>query len=427
MTPAAPRAAVDVAPETPSRRTRALAAVALLLVAANLRPAIVAISPLLPEIRSATGLSATLGGLLTTLPVACFGAFAFLTPRLTARLGRERLVVAVLALLTAGICVRLLAGTVALFVGTTFAGAAIAVGNVALPGLIKRDFPHHVALMTGCYATALTTGAALAAGLSVPLGRATGLGWRGVLGLWAIPAAVALAVALPLVRAADRREPEAAPPPALAGLWRDRVAVVVTSYMGLQSMVFYASIAWLPSLFRSDGVSAGAAGWLVSYTGFISIPSALATPLIGRRLRSGWPLVAAASLLGTVGVVALIVDASGLAVVSMTALGLGSGMSLSLALGFIALRGRDAHRVSQLSTLAQGGGYVLAAVGPLAVGALHQVTGGWDAPLVVLAALLAIEIPVGIAAARDRFVSGSPPGTRGTEGRVRARPTGTPR
>lgn len=395
-------------PEERARRPdRALVAVVVLLVAANLRAAIVAISPLLPAIRSATGISPTLAGLLTTLPVACFGAFAFLTPRLTARLGRERLVVAVLVLLAAGICLRLLPGTAPLFLGTTVAGAAIAVGNVVLPGLIKRDFPHHVALMTGCYATALTTGAALAAGLTVPLGHATGLGWRGLLALWAIPVAIALAVAVPLVRATRGREQPVAPPP-LTGLWRDPVAVVVTSYMGTQSLVFYSSIAWLPSLFHSDGVSASTAGWLVSYTGFISVPAALATPLVGRRLSSETPLVVVASALGVAGVAALLVDASGLAIMSMTALGLGSGVSLSLALGFIAKRGHDAHRVSQLSTLAQGGGYVVAALGPIAVGALHQATGAWRLPLLGLAALLLLEIPIGNAAARERFVSGSP-------------------
>ncbi|MDA8292164.1 MAG: MFS transporter [Actinomycetota bacterium] len=381
-----------------------LAAVVLVLVAANLRAAIVAISPLLPEIRSATGLSSTLAGLLTTLPVACFGVFAFVTPRLTARLGRERLLVGVLALLTAAICLRLAPGNISLFVGTTVAGAAIAVGNVVLPGIIKRDFPEHVALMTGLYATALTAGAGLSAGLTVPLGHATGLGWRGLLALCAIPVALALVVALPLVRATDRPARDATPAPARA-MWRDRVALLVTSYMGVQSLVFYGSVAWLPSLFQSYRVSASAAGWLVSYSGFVSIPSALATPLVGRRMRSEGPLVAAAAVLGALGVLALLVDPNGLAIPAMTALGLGSGSSLSLALGFIAKRGHDAHRVSQLSTIAQGGGYVLAALGPLALGAIHQATGAWTLPLVVLGVLVLLEIPAGIAASRDRFVS----------------------
>lgn len=389
----------------PPARRRVLVGFALLLVGFNLRPALVSISPLLPEIRHSTGISTTLAGLLTTIPLACFGAFAFLAPQLSRRLGRERLLVLVLAVLVASMCLRLAPATAALFVGTTLAGAAIAVGNVVLPGLIKRDFPDRVAQMTGYYATMLSGGAAVAAGFTVPLSQATGLGWRPVLALWALPAVVSLVVMVPLARAASRRRDVAVGTTDLGSLSRDRVAWSVTAFMGLQSLGFYAVLAWLPSIFQAHGVSASESGWLVSYTSVVAIPAALlATPLIARYLRGDRVLVIVSGSSCAIALAGLAVDPRSLALLWTTLLGAGQGATLALALGFIARRARDPDHVAQLSTVAQGGGYLLAALGPVTVGAVHELTGNWTVPMLVLVALLVPQLLAGSAAARDRHV-----------------------
>lgn len=387
-----------------SRHSRVFVGVTLLLVGSNLRPAIVAISPLLPEIRRSTGLSPTLAGLLTTLPLVCFGVFAFLTPPLSRRFGHERLLALLLVALTAGTCLRIVPGVAALFVGTTLAGASIAVANVLLPALIKREFPDHLPLITGLYATALAGGAALAAGMTVPLGRATGLGWRPVLALWALPVLASLLLLTPIVREAVGRRSDVPGSRAHGSLWRDRVAWAVTFYMGLQSLGYYATVAWLPSLFQAHGVSASGSGWLVSYAGFVSIPACLAAPLIGRRLPSHRPLVIAATATTAVALVGLAIDPGHLAVLWMTALGLGQGAAFSLALGFITHRAPDVEHVAQLSMFAQGGGYVLAALGPVMLGAVHEITMSWTAPVLALLALLGPQLMSGVAAARDRYV-----------------------
>lgn len=392
-------------------RTPTLVAITLLLVGANLRPAIVAVAPLLPEIRLSARLSPTFAGLLTTLPLVCFGAFAFLSPALGRRIAAERLLLAVLVALIGGICVRLLPGDVALFAGTTLAGAAVAIANVVLPSLIKSHFPGHVALMTGAYATALSLGAALGAGITVPLRQASGLSWRPTLALWAIPVALSCILLVAPARAARRRA--AGLVRRSGGIWRDRVAWSVTAFMGLQSLEYFAAVAWLPSDFQAHGMSPGASGWLVSYASIISVPACLGAPLLGRRLRNHRALVGACTLAGALALVGIAIDPRHLAYVWMTFLGLSQGSALSLALGFIAQCAPDARRVAELSTLAQGGGYLLASSGPVALGALHDLSGGWTIPFLALAGLLVPLLAVGTVAASGHTVRADVPGDSG--------------
>ncbi|MGB7480264.1 MAG: MFS transporter, partial [Burkholderiaceae bacterium] len=172
----------------PAARARLLLVAALFLVGINLRPAISSVAAILEAIRAGTGMSAAEAGILTTLPVVCFGLFAPLAPRLTARATPERIVLIGLFTLAAGLGARIFLGVPGLFVGTVVAGGSIGVIMVLLPGIIKRDFPHRLGPMTGLYTMALCLGAALAAGATVPLQQLAGGDWRPALAFWALPA-----------------------------------------------------------------------------------------------------------------------------------------------------------------------------------------------------------------------------------------------
>ena len=175
----------------------------IVLLAANLRPALTSVAPLIGQIRTNTGISNGVAGLLTTLPLLAFGVLSPTVPWLARRFGMERLLLASLLVLALGILLRS-AGVAALFLGTAVLGAAITVGNVLLPGLVKRKFPERAGLMTSVYSTAMGISAALAAGASVPVARLTGMGWRGALALWALPAFLAAVAWLPQLRRSDR-------------------------------------------------------------------------------------------------------------------------------------------------------------------------------------------------------------------------------
>lgn len=380
----------------------------VILLASNLRPLVVAVGPLLGVISADVHLSATMAGLLTTLPVLCFGAFAPLAPRLSQRIGVEATLLLTMGIIGLGALLRLIPAVTALYAGTVVIGAGIAIGNVLIPSVIKRDFPGRVALMTALYTTTLCVVPAAAAGLTVPLSHATGLGWRPSLTLWGLLAVLAAAVWLPRVRRHTRlRGSEvAAIEHPVRGLWRNPLAWMVTAYMGLQSMTFYTVMAWLPTRFAEAGMSVAAAGGVLSLASLISMLGALGAPfLIARGIRPGPVAVFGAGLYLGALIGVLVAPVAG-AYVWAAMLGIGQGLAISLAVLFIVDRSPDNRHTAQLSSMAQCFGYLLAGVGPLLFGVVHDLTGGWTAPLVVLAAVLIPQALAGLAAAQDRHVTG---------------------
>ncbi|MGG2458653.1 CynX/NimT family MFS transporter [Streptomyces sp. RGM 3693] len=398
---------LPVPPGATGRRARYLG-LGVVLLALNLRPALVAVSPLVGTIRSDSGMSAAATSLLTALPLLCFGLLAPLAPRLGRRFGMERSLLGTMVLICLGTGLRLLDSVVALFAGTVVIGAGIAVANVLLPGLIKRDFPAKAGLMTGLYSMSLFGGAALAAGVTVPVQQAAGLSWQATLACWGVLALLALVLWLPQLRnrsqVGEAAARQAAHP--VRGLWRSPLAWQVTGYMGLQSLSYYAAAAWLPTMLKDAGLSAGDAGWMLSFSSLLGIAGSFLAPVIvGRRLRAG-TLAALGAVLCAAGFVGIWAAPVGGAYLWMTLLGLGQGAAISLALLFIVQRAPDTRHTAQLSSMAQCFGYVLAATGPAVLGAVHDASGAWTVPLAVLLVLLVPQVAMGFGAARPRHVAG---------------------
>ena len=415
----------DTAPTpstTPSmRRGGVLAGVyvgaGLLMIALNLRMGVASVGPVLPEIEQDLGIPAAAAGLLTTIPVFAFGAFAFLTPALTRWIGLHRLLALTMVVVAVGIGIRLLPSPVALFGGTVLVGAGIAVANVCMPAVIKQDFAHRVGLMMGLYSTSLFLGAAAAAAFTVPFMIALDGSWRGALGVWAIPAVFALVIWLPRamrpVATAPAASgvlvdaiPEPRDEPRMSALLRDPVAWAVTAFMGLQSLSYYAALTWIPTMLQDAGVSVSDAGLLLSYSSFPGIAAALLVPTMMHRMRPTWLPAVLSALLCTAGLIGLLVAPGGAAPwLWMTLLGLGQGAAIALSLTYIVLRAPDARHTAHLSTMAQGVGYLLAGFGPLGLGILHAAVGGWVVPVLALVLLLAVQAVAGSAASRERHVS----------------------
>lgn len=375
--------------------------IAVAVVAFNLRPAITSLGPVLSGIEHTTGLSAATAGLLTTLPVLAFGLCSPLAPVIARRYGIEATVTGSLVLLVAGLVVRAVPSVALLFLGTAAAGVAIAAGNVLVPAVIKRDFPLRARMATGIYSVVLSGGAALAAGVTVPMARALGEGWRGGIALWAAPAAIAL-VLWAVTTAGSHHE--IVPVHASARLWRSPLAWQVTLFMGLQSLGYYALVAWIPTIFQQHGVSASTAGWLLSLSGFASLPSAFGASVLASTGARARLVVIVTVVLNAVALGGLLWHPVSGAFAWMVLLGLAQGGAISLALNFIVARAPTSHRAAELSGMAQTVGYLLASVGPFALGALHDATRSWVVPLVVMCLVLVPELASGLGAARPLLV-----------------------
>ena len=376
----------------------------ILLLAANLRPALTSVAPLIGQIRADAGLSNGVAGLLTTLPLLAFGVLSPVAPRLARRFGLESVLLGSLLVLAAGILLRSAGEVPALLLGSAALGAAIAVGNVLLPGLIKRDFPGRAGLMTSVYSTALAISATLAAGVSFPLAQQAGIGWRGSLALWAVPALVAALVWVSLLRGTRPAVDTARTPVGVGGLWRSALAWQVTLFMGLQSLAYYVTLTWLPEILREGGTSAAEAGWMLALAQALAIPAMFLAPVIAGRRPSQHGVVVVSAALNGAGILGLLVAPDTAVVLWIVLLGLGQGACFSLALTFFALRASDPEHSAALSGMAQSVGYLLAAFGPSLFGLLRDATHAWTVPLILLFVLVVGLLISGLGAARDAHV-----------------------
>lgn len=386
-------------------KSRLFILAAIVLTAANLRPAITGVGPLIASIARGTGLPLGLAGLVTTLPLIAFGIISPIAPRLALRFGLERTLAGGLVVLAVGTLLRSLGSEAALLIGMFLVGGGVAIDNVLLPSLVKRSFPTQIGMMTGVYVTVMNVFAGLGSGLSVPLARVAHWGWRGSLGIWVVLALLALLVWLPQLN--QRHVPDWAAP---RTFWRSKTAWQITLFMGLQSLLFYVSIAWLPTLLHDRGFSLSVSGWLISMVQIVSLPGTFLMPIWAQRRRTQHGLVLGTGALFLIGYLGLWLTSGRIwSVVWIIFVGFGSGVSISLALAFFGLRTHNYQSAAQISGMAQSVGYLLAAIGPLAVGYLHAATHQWTAPLVLLAVGSALMTWTGLGAARDVYIDADVP------------------
>jgi CP family cyanate transporter-like MFS transporter len=396
-----------------------LLVVGIMVLALNLRAAITSLPPVFPDLAARLHLSPAEVTALATIPVLCFGLFSPVAARLSRRFGEERVLLGALALLAAGLALRGAFPGGMLYPGTVLGMAAIALMNVLLPSLIKRRQPSRAGLLIGSYLLCLAVGSVFGSLLAVPLYRDTAhAAWLGgpirfTLWLWAVPAVIAFAVWLPQAR--YRTLPGAAGGGAggvaRSSVARHPLAWQVTVFMGMQSLTYYAALSWLPTLFQDRGMSAAQAGDLSALMNLGNAVTALLIPVIAHRMASQRALAVPTVIATAAGFAGALYSPLGGAWAWVLLLGLSQGASLSLAIFFTVARAPDPMTAASLSALAQGGGYLLATTGPLAVGLLHAATGGWGVPIMLLLVLCVAELIAGWLAGRDRVLpaGGAPP------------------
>ncbi|SDR78205.1 MFS transporter, CP family, cyanate transporter [Nocardioides scoriae] len=382
-----------------------LVVVAIVALAFNLRPAAVSVGPVLGDLRADLGLSGAEAGLLTTLPVLAFAVFGALAPRLARAVGPHRLTLVALLCVAVGLGARSRVDHESSFLLLSLlALAGMATGNVVLPSLVKLHFPDRIGLLTSIYTTALAVGLTSALTLTVPVGEATGGGWRDGLLTWALVAAVAAVPWIGLV-GRDRRDPDVERPAGIGVLAVGRTPLGrrMSLFFGLQSLQAYAVYGWFGVVYRDAGFSATTAGVLLGVIGGLSIPLSLLIPWLVARTDDQRPLMVVLMTCYPLGYAGLVLAPVAGAWLWAVLVGIGL-CAFPLILTLIGLRARTPEGTAALSGWAQSVGYLLAAVGPFGMGVLHDATGSWTVPLLVLLVLAVPQLLVGLSVARPAYV-----------------------
>ena len=384
---------------------RFLLLIGIILFASNLRAPLTAVGSLIPEIRETLGVSNAVVGSITTLPLLAFAFVSPFAPKIADRFGMERTIFLSMILLAIGMMMRSITGVGTLFLGTALIGVAIAFGNVLLPGFIKMSFPFKIGLMTGLYAVFMNILGALGSGLSVPLSNIGNFGWQGALGAWVILVLITIAVWIPQIKNpaalpkydVDQNEKKST-------LWSSFTAWQVTTFMGLQSLMYYTALTWLPDILKVNGYSSSEAGWVLSLLLFAAIPLTFIIPVIADKLKNQKLLGFATGAVFMLGILGLFSSHFVIIIISAILFGVGCGSGFSLSMMFFTLRTKNGHEAAKLSGMAQSFGYLLAAFGPVIAGWIHDLTGNWTTPLFLLLFLAVIILIAGTLAGRKKTI-----------------------
>lgn len=393
--------------EDNTNKTNLLLLIGVILVGSNLRVPITSVGALITFIREDLGISNATAGMITTLPLIAFAILSPFAPKISKRIGMERTIALSLVVLLIGIILRSITGISLLFIGTALIGLAIAIGNVLIPGIIKMNFPLKIGLMTGIYAVFMNIFGALGSGLSVPISSIGNLGWRGALAIWGVLTIIALLVWLPQLRKSHKKTSEATEVETKEknNLLRSPLAWGVTLFMGGQSLGFYTLIAWLPDILNSSGYNANTAGWMVFLMQAALIPTTFVMPVIAEKVQNQVGLAIGTASLFIIGFGGLLIGSGVLVPLWAILLGIAGGSGFSLSMMFFTIRTDSGEEAAELSGMAQSFGYLLAAVGPVLVGVLHDISDGWTLPLLFLIGIAIVILIAGIISGQKTTIS----------------------
>lgn len=382
---------------------------AVVFIAIVLRPPVASMGPLLQEIQTSLGVGAELIGLLAAAPVLCFGLGAFASPWLVSKVGVNHAMLYVLIVLAAASALRMVLGYPGLLIGTIGAGLSIAIANVLLPTVVRIQFPKRVALVTGAYTTLLAVSASLAASIAVPSSNFLG-GWNPALAIWILPAVIAILLWLPQIRGQEAHvaQPAHAAAEEKAAVMRSPISWAIVGFFGIQSLGFYALLGWMPSALTSIGVSAQDAGNYLGFASAIGIPSGLIiSSLLGKYKSLAWWAAgtSAMTLMGNI-VFTLVLQThdTGALIFACVLIGLGMSATFPISLSLISSRASTAAQTTQLSAMAQGWGYLLAAVGSFMVGFVANLVGSYALSFLIITTLTLIQTGIGFYAGRPGVI-----------------------
>ncbi|WP_050180444.1 CynX/NimT family MFS transporter [Domibacillus robiginosus] len=389
-----------------SRTGQLLLLFSIILLALNMRSPITSVGPLTTMIQNDLQLSSAAAGALTAIPLLAFAILSPFASKLARAFGMERVLFSALLLLTMGLMLRPAGSAAGLFAGTILIGLAIALCNVLTPAVVKLNFPHKVGLMTGFYAMSMNLSGALASGFSIPMAALSSLGWRTSLGFWIIPAFAAILVWITQWRYIRNPLKAGQRTYQKTSLKGSMLAWKITAFMGIQSLLFYSLVAWLPDILHEQGLSVESAGWMLSIIQFTQLPFTFIVPIIADRMKNQQPLVILTVSFMAAGLSGILFAWTEWVILWVIMIGIAGGFAFSLAMMFFSLRTKTSFEAADLSGMAQSAGYLFAASGPALFGALHDTLNSWTVPMLLLIAAVMGLFIAGMDAAKEGYVTG---------------------
>lgn len=389
-----------------NKKTIVLLIIGIVFVSTTLRAPLTAVGPIISYIRDGLAISNVLAGFITTIPLLAFAIVSPFAPKVARRYGMEMTLFLAILLLAIGIIIRSLGTPFLLLLGTALIGVAISFGNVLIPSFIKLKFPLQLGLMTGLFTVSMNLSAGIGAGISYPIAESTSYGWQGALGFWAILAIIACIIWLPQIKEKQIVVQES-PTNSIntKSILKSPLTWTITLCMGLQSLIFYTTAAWIPEILQTQGMDAEKSGWMLSIMQFAQLPMTFIIPIIAGKMKDQRILVLVFTVFYLIGFIGMLYGDISLALLWMIVLGFGGGASFGLVMMFFSLRSRTPMEAANLSGVAQSIGYLLAAAGPVVFGYIHDETGSWYTPLILFIVTVILLLFSGMHAGRNRFVS----------------------
>ncbi|SGY85451.1 CynX/NimT family MFS transporter [Moritella viscosa] len=390
-----------------------LVIIGILLIASNLRGPITGIGPILAFISDDLTLSATQAGMLTTLPLLAFAIFSPISSGLARKIGLEPSLMLALLAITSGIVIRSVGSTQTLYLGTCIIGIGIAIGNVLLPSLLKRDFPSKVPTLTAIYVLMMGVGATISSSTTIPmLNLANTLhitvfpNWAFALATTLILPVITMLIWLPQTSHHTKPATDTAEIDSHSYVWRSAAAWQVSGFLALNSFIMYAFIAWLPSILVDNGYSEHQAGYIHGILQLASAAPAIVLIPLMAKIKDKRVLSLMMTLLAFIGITGLLLLPQ-YAVIWVMMLGFSCGGGFILGLSFVGLRTHNAHQAAALSGMAQCIGYLFAATGPIIFGSLHETTSSWNIPLIIAAGMSIIWASLAVQAGKSTIITPS--------------------
>ena len=362
----------------------------ILFISFNLRAPITAVGSVVEMIQQEYNLSNAAAGFITTLPLVAFAIVSPFVSTLSGKIGHAKTMFLGLILILLGEVCRSYTGSAGLFIGTAIIGVGIAIGNVIIPGIIKLYFSERVGFVTSIYTSGMCIFAAVGAGVSIPLAKGAGLGWKHTLAVWFFLTLVTILIWLPQTKEKVQSSNASGKKSSGSSIWASPLAWWVTLFMGIQSLLFYSLVAWLPTIVMSKGLSESFAGNMALLFQLMAIPATLVIPTLCDKMKNQRILVYVVCVIYAAGMTLFLTGNSALIMTAAVVLmSIGMGGSISLSIAFISLRSPNSQRAAQLSGMSQSAGYLFAALGPIFTGFIYDLKSTWSIPVTLFIVLIA--------------------------------------